>query len=1463
MKNKFTALRSLTSLFCLFAFHHLAIPVQAQVLLQENFGFTGLLTANGWTAVSGAGSNAITAGPPSLVFSGLPSSGSGNSASLVTSGEDDRRLLSSTNTAGSIYSSFLLNVSAAQSSGDYFYSFAGSTTAFVGRIFARSTTGGYQLGVLKASGTASYATNVLSFGTTYLVATKLERFGGSTTDDVASLWINPPLGGAEITANATNSAGTDQSLVDSVLLRQGSSGSAATLRLGNILVGTTWASVTPSSSGPVVSSFSPTSGRVGDAVVITGTGFSGVTDVKFGGVSAVTYTVDSATQITATIPAGALSGAVSVTASSGAGSSSASFTVLVPVITSLSPDAGVAGDALTIAGTNFTPLTSVTFSGSGGSLPVTPSASSDTNLSVTVPAGVVTGPVTVTTPSGSGSATFRVISSIGVPYGPENFTNGFGQWFAVNTAGTANWNIVTNAFGGGSTNGGQTNSWAQINGFGSDVRADDWLVVGPVNFSTSSNPVATFDTLTRFAFAGATPPGVNELSFKVSTNYTGIGSPATNGTWATVPFTKPTADLTVTPSGFVFVPAAAGQGNVWFAFHYQAGGTTNNTALWQVDNISFSNSTRVPLGLGLPPTITEGASNVAATLFAAGTNLASPLDVTVASSDAAELRIKATTNDVAASSAVVTIPAGTNSATFFLDATRDFTPDTNKTVTITATTTNSDFQNGSGTTVVNNADFPSTDIGPGGYVANFSGMGAGGTNGPLPAGWAVASTAGPTFTNFSTGLWGSSSAGPGVVTTNGILGYQHTGSTGTNSLILTLKNTTGSAISALTISYNGRVARANEGRSPVFTVFVDGQVVPSLAYSTSFGDNVLTRTSLQGLNIADQATFTIVWNSDRGAGSGSSKQIGLSDVSVQLGFTPFPPSLLGITVFPEYVYDTTVEVASQVTGDGGSSVTQSGFVYSFASVTNSPAIGGVGVTQVPWDFPSIGSFGAQLRDLQPLTTYAVRAYAVNAIGTNYSAAATFTTTPPNPEFAGLYTQNFNGFTNASAFPAGWKCFSSSNVNSYAGEFSSASSTGGFYGTTNQPGVLGYQFTASTGVLQNRLTLKNLTGSTLTNLYISYLGMVTQTQQVRFPAWTVTGDDGSGAVEIAGLGYSTADGTNATRLAQWTNFSVAPGDSFTVSWSADRGENTNTGSSRRIGVGFVQIATSLGDIVTSAPVVTSSSNISTSVGQATTYQIAASGGATGFWATNLPGGLSVNGSSGTISGTVTNTNRNGSTIGLVAYNAFGSGEGSILLSVAKGTPSISVLPTASTLTNGQVLSNSILSGGSATVAGTFGWTAPATVPALGTSSQSVTFTPTDIANYNTANGSVSVTVIATGESFANWSGGASNTPSLQLKYAIGGATSPTATNGIAMSNAVTSSNLSITAIVRTNDPNLSVFGQSIVNLGPGTWSTNDVSRITNGVDQTGVPSGNQRQIFSTPRGLDGKKFLRLQTTLSNQ
>ena len=82
---------------------------------------------------------------------------------------------------------------------------------------------------------------------------------------------------------------------------------------------------------------------------------------------------------------------------------------------------------------------------------------------------------------------------------------------------------------------------------------------------------------------------------------------------------------------------------------------------------------------------------------------------------------------------------------------------------------------------------------------------------------------------------------------------------------------------------------------------------------------------------------------------------------------------------------------------------------------------------------------------------------------------------------------------------------------------------------------------------------------------------------------------------------------------------------------------------------------------------------------------------------------------------------------------------VSVTVSKATPSISTAPTASAITFGQTLASSTLSGGTASVPGTFAFTTLATAPNAGTASQGVTFTPTDAANYNTTTSSVNVTV----------------------------------------------------------------------------------------------------------------------------
>jgi hypothetical protein len=80
-----------------------------------------------------------------------------------------------------------------------------------------------------------------------------------------------------------------------------------------------------------------------------------------------------------------------------------------------------------------------------------------------------------------------------------------------------------------------------------------------------------------------------------------------------------------------------------------------------------------------------------------------------------------------------------------------------------------------------------------------------------------------------------------------------------------------------------------------------------------------------------------------------------------------------------------------------------------------------------------------------------------------------------------------------------------------------------------------------------------------------------------------------------------------------------------------------------------------------------------------------------------------------------------------------------VTVTQATPTVSSWPTASAISFGQTLASSTLTGGAASVPGSFAWTTPSTALGMGASSQSVTFTPTDATDYTNVTGQVSVTV----------------------------------------------------------------------------------------------------------------------------
>jgi uncharacterized repeat protein (TIGR03803 family) len=77
---------------------------------------------------------------------------------------------------------------------------------------------------------------------------------------------------------------------------------------------------------PALISFAPPSGAVGTQVILTGTSFTGATSVKFAS-KAATFTVNSDTKITTTVPTGAVTGKISVTTPGGVATSATNFTV--------------------------------------------------------------------------------------------------------------------------------------------------------------------------------------------------------------------------------------------------------------------------------------------------------------------------------------------------------------------------------------------------------------------------------------------------------------------------------------------------------------------------------------------------------------------------------------------------------------------------------------------------------------------------------------------------------------------------------------------------------------------------------------------------------------------------------------------------------------------------------------------------------------------------------------------------------------------------------------------------------------------------------------------------------------------------------------------------------------------------------------------------------------------------------
>ena len=452
-------------------------------------------------------------------------------------------------------------------------------------------------------------------------ATQTVTVGGTTL--TAGITVSAPAG-YEVSLSATTG------FAASVTIAQTGGTAASTpvyVRLAGTTTGSFAGNVTVASSGaatqnvavtgtvttatipvPTITSFTPTSGPVGTTVTVTGTDFTGATGATLNGLAVTNFMVMGATSVMFDVPAGATSGTIAVTTPGGVATSTGTFTVSAPVaiptITSLTPNAQVAGGpavTLTIAGTGFTPTSTVNFNG----VSYTQTSSTATSLVVTIPASAVATAgnfaVTVTNTAGTSNINTFTVSNPSTAGAYENFETGVKTSYAAAS--------VTLASG----------AWTFSDALLGSSFSDRY------NGLKSARIRAGFIRMDFDKTTGAGTVIVNAALYGIDTGASFILEKSTDGgaTFTTVPGAPATLTNTLTPYTFTVNQA----GNVRFRIT----NTLATTVRISIDDISISNFTApanpVPTITSITPNTAVVGSTPTVTVTGTGFTVASVVNV--------------------------------------------------------------------------------------------------------------------------------------------------------------------------------------------------------------------------------------------------------------------------------------------------------------------------------------------------------------------------------------------------------------------------------------------------------------------------------------------------------------------------------------------------------------------------------------------------------------------------------------------------------------------------------------------------------------------------------------------------------------------------------------------------------------------------------------------------------------------
>jgi large repetitive protein len=345
-------------------------------------------------------------------------------------------------------------------------------------------------------------------------------------------------------------------------------------------------------AGPVIASFTPSNGVRGTTVTLTGANFGSVTSVKFNGVDASYQSGTSINQMTATVPADAASGLITVANASGTGTSPSLF-YLQPWITSLSTNGGIVNSTLTMTGRSLTNTSALQINGVNYNF-----VASASQIVATIPSNATSGQIVITAPGGVfiNPGTFAILPKI-YEFSPDLGPAGT----VVTISGTSLFDVTSVEFNGvpAPVSSAMTNEVQVV--VPANATSGPLTVVTPYGNDTSTNSFAATKSslvlLTKTANPVVAGPGTNITYILLVTNE----GPSII-TSAVVSDTMPIgfSVVSVTPSAGTWI-------------------NTNGTLTWNIGVLTNSNSVSLDI-VGTTPDATV-LTNSAVLAFAEG-NLA-------------------------------------------------------------------------------------------------------------------------------------------------------------------------------------------------------------------------------------------------------------------------------------------------------------------------------------------------------------------------------------------------------------------------------------------------------------------------------------------------------------------------------------------------------------------------------------------------------------------------------------------------------------------------------------------------------------------------------------------------------------------------------------------------------------------------------------------------------------------------